>query len=91
MPLAFIAAAPFCLALLLTLPQTRAQLSKTAQTLLSSALMAGLFAWLVSSFPLVQAEGAVIQSLEWMPALGISLSFYLDGLSLLFGLIITCI
>ena len=89
MPLAFIAAAPFCLALLLTLPQTRAQLSKTAQTLLSSALMAGLFAWLVSSFPLVQAEGAVIQSLEWMPALGISLSFYLDGLSLLFGLIIT--
>lgn len=89
MQLAFITAAPFCLALLLALPQTRSHLGKTAQTLLSTALMAALFAWLASTFPLVQAEQAVIQRLEWMPALGISLSFYLDGLSLLFGLIIT--
>ncbi len=89
MHLAIITAAPFCLALLLALPQTRSQLSKTAQTALSTALMAALFAWLVGSFPQVQAEQALIQRLEWMPALGISLSFYLDGLSLLFGLIIT--
>lgn len=89
MQLALITAAPFCLALLLALPQTRSQLSKTTQTLLSTALMAALFAWLVGSFPLLQAEQVIIQRLEWMPALGISLSFYLDGLSLLFGLIIT--
>lgn len=89
MHLALITAAPFCLALLLALPQTRSQLSKTAQTLLSAGLMAALFVWLAGSFPLVQAEQAISQRLEWMPALGISLSFYLDGLSLLFGLIIT--
>ncbi|MCY4464507.1 MAG: proton-conducting transporter membrane subunit [Chloroflexi bacterium] len=89
MQLAFITAAPFCLALLLALPQTRSHLGKTAQTLLSTALMAALFAWLVGSFPLVQAEQVIIQRLEWMPSLGIRLSFYLDGLSLLFGLIIT--
>ncbi|MCY4145066.1 MAG: proton-conducting transporter membrane subunit [Chloroflexi bacterium] len=89
MSLAIITAAPFCLALLLALPQTRAQLSKSAQTLLSAGLMAALFAWLVGSFPMVQAERVVIQQLDWVPALGISLSFYLDGLSLLFGLIIT--
>ena len=89
MHLAYITAAPFCLALLLALPQTRSHLGKTAQTLLSTALMAALFAWLVGSFPQVQAEQLIVQRLEWMPALGISLSFYLDGLSLLFGLIIT--
>ncbi len=89
MHLALVTAAPFCLALLLALPQTRSHLGKTTQTLLSTALMAALFAWLVGSFPLLQAEQVIVQRLEWMPALGISLSFYLDGLSLLFGLIIT--
>ncbi|HXV20335.1 MAG TPA: proton-conducting transporter membrane subunit, partial [Desulfuromonadales bacterium] len=35
------------------------------------------------------ASGAVIvESLAWMPSLGVSLSFYLDGLSLLFALLI---
>lgn len=32
---------------------------------------------------------AIVQEYEWVPELGLSLSFYLDGLSLLFGLIIT--
>lgn len=32
---------------------------------------------------------AVTQSIEWIPELGLSLSFYLDGLSLIFGLIVT--
>ncbi len=89
MHLALVTAAPFCLALLLALPQTRSHLGKTTQTLLSTALMAALFAWLVGAFPLLQAEQVIVQRLEWMPALGISLSFYLDGVSLLFGLIIT--
>jgi multicomponent Na+:H+ antiporter subunit A len=56
--------------------------------------------WLLSLLPLVLtgffllrlrpiAGGAVIQeSLPWMPSLGVSLSFYLDGLSLLFALLI---
>lgn len=32
---------------------------------------------------------AVVQEFQWVPELGLSLVFYLDGLSLLFGLIIT--
>ena len=89
MELALITAAPFALALLLAAPFTRAQLKKPQQTWLSALLMAALFVWLASMFPRVEADGALVQRLDWMPALGISLSFYLDGLSLLFGLIIS--
>src|SRR5690606_24965473 len=32
---------------------------------------------------------AIVQQYDWVPELGLALSFYLDGLSLLFGLIIT--
>ena len=89
MELALLTTAPFCLALLLATPFIRANLGKAAQTHVSALVMAALFAWLVGAFPAVQANGALIQRLEWAPALGISLSFYLDGLSLLFALIIT--
>ena len=51
--------------------------------------MAALFVWLLSFLPRVHSQGAIIQSFDWAPSLGISLSFYLDGLSLIFGLIIT--
>ena len=51
--------------------------------------MAALFAGLFSELPRLQDEGVITQTLTWIPSLGISLSFYLDGLSLLFGLIIT--
>ncbi len=89
MELIFIAAAPFILALALALPAAQSTLSKTTQTLLSSLVMTALFVWLLSFLPRVQDQGAVIQVFDWAPSLGISLSFYLDGLSLLFGLIIT--
>jgi NADH:ubiquinone oxidoreductase subunit 5 (subunit L)/multisubunit Na+/H+ antiporter MnhA subunit len=51
--------------------------------------MAVLFAGLCSTLPRLQEQGVITQTLNWIPSLGISLSFYLDGLSLLFGLIIT--
>lgn len=51
--------------------------------------MAALFAWLLGLLPRVQSGGVIEQTLAWMPSAGISLSFYLDGLALLFGLIIT--
>ncbi|MFO7982173.1 MAG: putative monovalent cation/H+ antiporter subunit A [Desulfuromonadales bacterium] len=37
----------------------------------------------------VAAGGTVLQSFPWLPAAGISLSFYLDGLSLIFALLVT--
>ncbi len=89
MELLFITAVPFLLAILLTLPFIRALLDKSALTLLSSLAMAALFCWLLTYIPLLQVESAIEQSFAWVPSLGISLSFYLDGLSLLFSLIIT--
>ena len=89
MELALITAGPFLLALLLALPTVRARLGQTAQTLLAALAMAALFAWLLGAFPRLQAEEVIVQSIDWMPSLGISLSFYLDGLSLIFALIIT--
>lgn len=89
MELVLISAAPFVLSLALAMPIAPRLLNQTRQTLLSSLVMAALFAWLLSFFPSVQNEGAVVQAFDWAPSLGISLSFYLDGLSLLFALIIT--
>lgn len=37
----------------------------------------------------IAAGGTVLQSFPWLPAAGISLSFYLDGLSLIFALLVT--
>lgn len=89
MDLAIISAVPFCLALVLAAPFVRTSFGKSSQTIASSAVMAILFAALFSALPRLQDEGVITQTLKWIPSLGISLSFYLDGLSLLFGLIIT--
>jgi multicomponent Na+:H+ antiporter subunit A len=60
-----------------------------------------LAGWLLALLPLVltfyylgyldqvAAGGALVQVIPWLPALGIALSFYLDGLSLLFVLLVT--
>ncbi len=50
---------------------------------------AGLFVWFLLSIPLVQNGFNFISSLPWIGSLGITLSFRLDGLSLLFSLMIT--
>ncbi|MEM6282180.1 MAG: hydrogen gas-evolving membrane-bound hydrogenase subunit E [Chloroflexota bacterium] len=39
--------------------------------------------------PVIVEQGALSVIIPWVPEYGLSLSFYLDGLSLLFGLIIT--
>ena len=80
---------PFILAMLLALPGPGLAIGKSGRTVFSSLVMAGLFVWLLTFTPRLQAEDAVVQVLEWIPSLGVSLSFYLDGLSLLFALIIT--
>ncbi|MCU0512939.1 MAG: hypothetical protein MUE40_10255, partial [Anaerolineae bacterium] len=43
-----------------------------------------LLGWL----PAVQA-GAITLSLPWMPQIGLALSLYVDGLALLFALLVT--
>lgn len=50
-----------------------------------------LAAWLFSLAPSVVNGDPMVLEWQWVPSLGISLSFLLDGLSLLFGLLITVI
>lgn len=49
----------------------------------------GAFISLVFHLPKVLDGGNLTWSVEWMPTLGLSLSIYLDGLSALFGLVIS--
>jgi len=49
----------------------------------------GVFAFFVRQVPRVAHGEALRASYEWLPSLNASLSFYLDGLSLLFALLIT--
>ncbi|GAB4481465.1 MAG: monovalent cation/H+ antiporter subunit A [Anaerolineae bacterium] len=52
-------------------------------------ITAALFGWLVTLVPAVAAQGALVVSLPWAAQLGLTLSLYLDGLALLFALVVT--
>lgn len=54
-----------------------------------TALPLVLFAYFASFIPQVAAEGAVSFAYEWVPTMGVDLNFHLDGLSLMFVLMIT--
>ena len=47
--------------------------------------------WLFEQMPAVLAQGNLLFEWQWVPSLGISLAFMLDGLALLFGLLISVI
>lgn len=89
MNLLIIVATPFVISLLLAVPQIRNIIPKVIMTWSIPIVMGVLFGMLVQMFPEVQANGAVVpEPIPWIPALDVSLSFYLDGLSLLFGLVV---
>ena len=48
-----------------------------------------LFLYALTYLPAIAEGQTFSQHIQWMPSLGLSLSFYLDGLSLLFVLLIT--
>ena len=54
-------------------------------------LPAGLAAWFAAQIPQVRAGAPLEQAVPWLPSLGIELAFRLDGLSLVFALMITII
>ena len=56
---------------------------------LFSTLPLGLFVLFLGHVDMVATDGTLIEQYSWIPSLGIHLSFYLDGLSLLFALLIT--
>jgi NADH:ubiquinone oxidoreductase subunit 5 (subunit L)/multisubunit Na+/H+ antiporter MnhA subunit/multisubunit Na+/H+ antiporter MnhB subunit len=55
---------------------------------LVAALVSLLFVWLLTYLPVVTEQGFIEFSIAWVPSLGLNLSIYLDGLALVFGLII---
>lgn len=65
------------------------RLPRTIQAWLLAGLAGVLFFWLLSYLPLINEQGHIEIVYPWVPELGLALAFYLDGLSLLFGLIIT--
>ncbi|MGO2240871.1 MAG: putative monovalent cation/H+ antiporter subunit A [Halomonas sp.] len=60
-------------------------------SLVLAVFPAGLAAWLALQAPYVIDNGSLLLEWQWVPSLDISLTFLLDGLSLLFGLLITVI
>ena len=90
MDLFIIVATPFVLSLLLTLPFTIALFTKRLQQIIIPVLLVVMFGALVSRYPQIAADGAYQPDpIPWIPQLGLNFSFYLDGLSLLFALVVT--
>ena len=56
---------------------------------LAVALPVGLFVWFCTMIPAVSGGEALVWETAWLPQLGIDLDFVVDGLSLLFALLIT--
>lgn len=54
-----------------------------------SVLPLASFIYYLSLSPVIGSGGTIYQEASWVPALGINFSFYLDGLSLLFLLLVT--
>ncbi|MEW6661848.1 MAG: hydrogen gas-evolving membrane-bound hydrogenase subunit E [Bacillota bacterium] len=84
--LALVVLSPFILACLVPLlfPVVRHRIGW-----LVALLPLALFARLLSYLPTVASGQPIQAAYEWVPSLGISFSLYLDGLSLLFALLIT--
>ncbi|MEL6913535.1 MAG: putative monovalent cation/H+ antiporter subunit A [Pseudomonadota bacterium] len=62
---------------------------KSVVGLLPVALAAGLFTWFCTFLPAVAAGEVVRLAWDWVPSMGIALSFVFDGLSLTFALLIS--
>lgn len=48
-----------------------------------------LFVYFIQYIPVTMSHETVLKTIEWVPSLGINFTVYLDGLSLLFVLLIT--
>ncbi|AHV99145.1 Na+/H+ antiporter subunit A [Paenibacillus sabinae] len=77
---------PFLLAALIPLVK---RLSRIHPGWVVLPIPAALFLYFLTGIPDVQEGNYTRESIHWMPSLGIDISLYLDGLSLLFALLIT--
>lgn len=63
--------------------------AEKAAGLLPAVIAAAIFVWFMGAIGTVGAGGTIRYAWDWVPSLGISLSFVIDGLSLTFGLLIS--
>ncbi|MCC6613901.1 MAG: DUF4040 domain-containing protein [Anaerolineae bacterium] len=89
MTFALIIAASFLSALVIGLVGSR--LRSTLQGWLLALVMGALFLLALAHLPDVSEQGMTIFSVPWVPALGLNLTLYADGLALLFVLLVTSI
>ena len=54
-----------------------------------AAFPAALALWFLNQLPAVMAGETLVLTMEWVPSLGMSLTFVVDGLSMLFALLVT--
>ncbi|TJZ60696.1 putative monovalent cation/H+ antiporter subunit A [Sphingobacterium olei] len=65
------------------------KLLTTKWSFLLTILPASLFLYFMSYVPAISAGSSFLQHINWIPSLGVDFDFKLDGLSLLFALLIT--
>ena len=66
----------------------RRYLRSAHQGWLIAGLMLALFLLLLAQLPQITEQTSLSLTLPWMPQIGLELSLYIDGLSMLFGLLI---
>ncbi len=62
-----------------------------ARGVVLAAFPLGIGAWFASKIPSVADGGAIVETFAWLPELGLEMTFRLDGLGLLFALLVTLI
>jgi NADH:ubiquinone oxidoreductase subunit 5 (subunit L)/multisubunit Na+/H+ antiporter MnhA subunit/uncharacterized MnhB-related membrane protein len=80
---------PFALALVASFAPLRPVLRKDGMAWGTAAAFAVMFLWFASQLPEVTEHGPITHIVEWVPSIGLTLSWYLDSLSLLFALVVT--
>ncbi|KUP23195.1 Na+/H+ antiporter subunit A [Paenibacillus sp. DMB5] len=78
---------PFLLALMIAL--LRGKLPKLHRGWMVLAGPLALFVYFLTRIPVIKGGDSGYETVSWIPSLGIDLVFHLDGLSLLFALLIT--
>ncbi|MEQ1941653.1 monovalent cation/H+ antiporter subunit A [Mesorhizobium sp. VNQ89] len=84
--LAVIVALPFAGAVLAALLSSNA---RNAEAWLAGTVAASALAITITAFPHVSNGGVIRHTIEWVPALGLSLTFRMDGFAWLFSTMIT--
>jgi multicomponent K+:H+ antiporter subunit A len=69
-------------------PVVTERFGRTVNTLFTMLAPAIALAYIISLVPAVLAGEVIVEYLEWIPSMGLTLSMHLDGLALMFALLI---